>query len=133
MKKLKNNFVIRGILSALFVVFIIIVGFFAYAFVRFNDPNYIEFGPMIYFYPSKECAFTTNSCQKYWGQSVTGIFKNTPPTLSEGLKRLLVRAKDHPQDPNSWQCMTEERIVEDKNEKLWIQEGKLTIYKCWPK
>lgn len=139
----KKDPLLHGILilcgSILFAI-VVIVSLFTYGLLRLFDPNYEEFGPTIALYKTKDCIefekphfSSSEDCLVY--VSNISMYKNNPPSLYEGIKRVVSGVSKrfeglnfNPLDPLEWSCSVEGRVINDVQEKL----SKKT-YKCWPK
>lgn len=124
--------------TPVFIGLLLIVGLFIYINIQLLDPNYVEFGPFITLYKSKDCAKPEASqygdCLVYGNG--TGIYKNNPPTLYQEIKTVVAGVSErfktinfNPLDPSQWECSVDGRIISNIQERVQVKK----TYKCWPK
>lgn len=140
-KWIKKDPLVRSlflILTPLFIILCVIIGFSIYGIIKISDPNYKEFGPFITLYKSKDCAKPENpqygSCLVYGNGP--SIYKNNPLTLYQEIEIVTAGVKGrfegidfNPLNASQWECSIDGRIISNLQEKV---QDKRT-YKCWPK
>ena len=138
MKKLLNCFKKNKIKAFVGLLVILVL----YAFFVVFDPNYVEFGPGVSFYKSKDCVST--QCLIY-GSSVS-TYRTNPVTLYKAVDYALhscggsltqcLQGKgmnlppQYSTNPNLWECSLDGKVISDpKNTKTILGKN----YACWPK
>lgn len=125
---------ILGILFGLFALTVIIL------IARVFDPNYIEFGPWVSFYDSKDCVNysstvygSSDECWRYGGRD--SIHKKKTKYLSTVITNIEKwHKKAYPESiintPFGWECWRiDGKTIPDPSQEIVINSS----YKCWPK
>ncbi len=140
---MKSNF-LKPLKAHHFVLFFVLLfSFFLIKEVLYVfDPNYVEFGPLVYFNKNKDCTNTNHfystspdeNC--YILAKRVSIYRLSPKSLSTVLEEILGK-KDlqkylsgYPGNSNGWECISSQGAIDDNSlEKTYAS----AIYKCWPK